>query len=120
MTTNPKQLVLAACVELLRLADEGRVPSPECGICTNIEEQLRGASCDDDYICTIVEMFFLRAVVNKIWPLWPEFSGDTHYPIPGAKYTYLYLSNGEHWKGEQGELRRELLQFTIEQLSKEV
>lgn len=118
MTTNPKQLVLAAFVELLRLADEGKVPSPYCGICHNIGKQLYIDVGDDDDVYAKACEFCDTVVTYKIWPRWPKFSGCNAYPIPGDEYTYLSIRGG-HWKGEQGQLRRELLQFTIEQLSKE-
>lgn len=120
MTTDPKQLVLAAFVELLRLADEGKVHSPCCGICQNISDQLYiGSEADEGVFVNALE-FFDCVVADEIWPRWPKFSGCTAYPIPGDEYTYLSLRGGWHWKGKQGQLRRELLQFTIEQLSEEV
>ena len=117
MTTNPKQLVLAAFVELLRLADEGKVHSPYCGICHNISDQLYIDSEADEEVYLNALEFFDAEVTDKIWPRWPKFSGCTAYPIPGDEYTYLSLRKGKHWAGEQGQLRRELLQFTIEQLN---
>ena len=116
MTTDAKQLVLAACVELLRLADGGKVHSPGCGICQNIGDQLYIDVGDDDDVYAEAYEFFDTVVTYKIWPRWPKFSGCTAYPIPGDEYTYLSLRGG-HWKGNQGQLRRELLQFTIEQLN---
>lgn len=117
MTTDPKQLVLAAFVELLRLADEGKVHSPYCGICQNIIDLLYIDVGDDDNVWVEACEFFDTVVTYKIWPRWPKFSGSADYPIPGDEYTYLSLRGGGHWKGEQGQLRRELLQFTIEQLN---
>ena len=116
MSANPKQMVLAAVVELLRLADEGKVHSPGCGICRNIDDQLNIDSADDDEVYAKACEFFECEVTYKIWPRWPKFSGCTAYPIPGDEYTYHSI-RGSHWTGEQGQLRRELLQFTIEQLT---
>lgn len=116
MSANPKQMVLAAFVELLRLADEGKVHSPGCGICQNIGDQLNIDSADDDEVYADAYEFFDTVVTYKIWPRWPKFSGCSSFPIPGDEYTYL-SSRGRHWAGAQGQLRRELLQFTIEQLT---
>lgn len=119
MTTDPKQLVLAACVELLRLADEGKVPGVHSGICHNVDCVLwRGRTDDDSY--EEAWEFFNAHVTEVVWPHWPKFSGAADYPIPGGKDVYWSLPMIGHWKGEQGELRRELLQFTIEQLNEEV
>ena len=117
MTTDPKQLVLAACVELLRLADEGKVPDTFVGICDNVDGVMwRGRTDRESYegACE----FFDGIVTENIWPLWSKFSGSESYPIPGGVDVY-WDKEGELWAGEQGQLRRELLQFTVEQLSKE-
>ena len=116
MTTDPKQLVLAACVELLRLADEGKVHTPSCGICHNIGDQLY-IDVDDDEVCANALEFFDTVVTYKIWTSWPKFSGCNAYPIPGGQDVYWNLPETGYWTGEQGQLRRELLQFTIEQLN---
>ena len=116
MTTDPKQLVLAAFVELLRLADEGKVGDLRNGICNNIDNLLWNtfdtpSSYDDAW------EFFDSHVADVVWPRWPKFSGSTAYPIPGGQDVYWNLPETGYWKGEQGQLRRELLQFTIEQLN---
>lgn len=117
MTTDPKQLVLAACVELLRLADEGKVPDTFLGICHNVDNIMWWGRTDRDTYSAAWE-FFDSEVTENIWPHWSKFSGSASYPIPGGVDAY-WDKEGELWAGEQGQLRRELLQFTIEQLSKE-
>ena len=119
MATDPKQLVLAACVELLRLADEGKVHAPYCGICHNIDYLLWNDRTTDDSYEEAWE-FFNAHVTEVVWRHWPKFSGATDYPIPGGRDVYWNRPETGYWKGEQGELRRELLEFTIEQLSEEV
>ena len=114
MTTDPKQLVLAALVELLRKVDEGDIADLDYGICHNIEDILwRGRADNDTYAKACA---FFDKMAEEIWPRWPKFSGCSSFPIPGDEYTYL-SSRGRHWAGAQGQLRRELLQFTIEQLT---
>ena len=115
MTTDAKQLVLAAFVELLRLADEGKVPDVDSGICHNVDCVLwRG--CTDIDLYEKAWEFFDGKVTENIWPHWSKFSGSAAYPIPGGVDVY-WDKEGELWAGEQGQLRRELLQFTIEQLT---
>lgn len=118
MTTDPKQLVLAAFVELLRLADEGKVGDPSSGICNNIDNMLWNDRTTSTSYGDAWE-FFDSHVADVVWPRWSKFSGCSSYPIPGGDDAYWAQRGGEFWKGEQGQLRRELLQFTIEQLSKE-
>lgn len=116
--TTVKQKVLAACVELLRLADEGKVGDLRKGICNNIDNLLWDTRTTDDSYRE-ASVFFDTHVADVMWPRWPKFSGSVAYPIPGGHDVYYDMYEGGYWVGEQGELRRELLQFTIEQLSKE-
>ncbi|ASD52151.1 hypothetical protein KNT64_gp199 [Pseudomonas phage PspYZU05] len=58
------------------------------------------------------------SIFNEITTKWPKFSGDKGYPVPGthgdsAEYAYY---NCYIWKGEYGDLRKELLDFAIEYL----
>jgi hypothetical protein len=117
MTTDPKQLVLAAFVELLRKVDEGDIADLDYGICNNIDNMLWRDRTNDDAYTKVWEFF--DKVTEEIWPRWPKHSGSSSYPIPGSADVYWSLRGRSHWKGKQGQLRRELLQFTIEQLSKE-
>ena len=119
MTTDAKQLVLVACVELLRLADEGKVPGVHSGICNNIDNLLWNTFATPSSYGDACE-FFDCHVAARVWPRWPKFSGSNAYPIPGGQDVYWNLPETGYWEGEQGQLRRELLEFTIEQLSKEV
>lgn len=71
MTTDPKQLVLAAFVELLRLADEGKVPDVYSGICHNIDNHLWQSRIDSDTYYAAWE-FFDTEVTEGIWPRWSK------------------------------------------------
>ena len=116
MTTDPKQLVLAAFVELLRLVDEGKVGDLRNGICNNIDNLLWNTYATPSSFGGACE-FFDCHVAARVWPRWPKFSGSNAYPIPGGQDVYWNLPETGYWTGEQGQLRRELLEFTIEQLN---
>lgn len=80
MTTDPKQLVLAALVELLRKVDEGDIADLDYGICHNIEDMLwRGRTDNDTYAKGCA---FFDKMAEEIWPRWPKHSGSSSYPIP--------------------------------------
>ncbi|ASD52157.1 hypothetical protein KNT64_gp205 [Pseudomonas phage PspYZU05] len=59
-----------------------------------------------------------RVILTDIFPKWPKFSGRLNFPVPsidecnpGAAFVY-----NDKWKGEYGDLRKELLDFLIEEL----
>lgn len=70
-----------------------------------------------------------RANVRELWFVckdeivrrWPNFSGDTVYPVPGVRQsscpinTYMHhRACGTLWHGRQGELRRDLIAHLIQ------
>lgn len=59
--------------------------------------------------------------LRRLFKLWPKFSGHSVYPVPGG-YTDFWRAAGTRrmWSGEYGNLRKELLNFMIEQLEKEL
>jgi hypothetical protein len=54
------------------------------------------------------------------WARWPKASGDPLYPVPSPRLTpeEWYHLTPDKWAGEYGALRRELLDFLIEEFSK--
>lgn len=97
------------CQELL---DKGPVER-EFGICSSLDrrngrEYLKVVNLMDDIIET-----------------WPKYSGSYIYPIPcdGTDYTDpgdCFNAVEDLWEGVQGELRRELLRFLIEQCERSI
>lgn len=66
-----------------------------------------------------------RGLLVEIVKTWPKYSGESMYPIPcdGTDYTApgeCFNSVENLWEGTQGELRRELLHFTIQQCKREI
>lgn len=69
----------------------------------------------------------LLHTLHGIFPLWPKVSKtcSTGFPVPappnqwGFEASLAFMSEDMHnWKGEYGALRRELLVFTLAELSK--
>ena len=82
------------------------------GICREFYRHCRDR--DDDTIDCNEELW-------RLFALWPKFSGRLVYPIPGAGATYWAAqAHRTMWSGEYGNLRKELLNFMIEQLEKEL
>lgn len=83
-----------------------------CGLCDNIYCML------EDYTYTISDN-----IMHKMFKMWPKFSGNIEYPIPGGRkaYTESY-DNKTLWdkSSEYGQLRWELLDFMIETLQTEL
>ena len=59
--------------------------------------------------------------LRRLFRLWPKFSGCAVYPVPGSGAAFSRaVSTKRLWSGEYGKLRKELLNFMIEQLEKEL
>lgn len=59
--------------------------------------------------------------LQRLFSLWPKYSGDQTFPIPGGYVAYQSAAwSTAMWSGEYGALRKELLNFMIEQLEKEL
>lgn len=87
------------------------------GICDNVVEFL-----GDDYSIDSTDKVF-----KPLFPWWDRYSGDCRYPVPSTndeltpKGMFGHATDlGELWTGEYGDLRMELLDFLIEQLTLEV
>lgn len=93
-------------MEILRtLRDNGPV-YPDAGICGNIRSL--GHEVDEDRL-------------HGLFKSWPQFSGNPTYPVPGpgglgAAWAYKHII--DVWKGEYGDMRRELLDHCIAELEK--
>lgn len=78
------------------------------GICNSVINQRRNTpvSCGPHAV---------EAWMGCLFEKWPKFSGNHVFPI-GASQSYgKHQSEGTLWEGEQGELRRELLEFMKQQ-----
>jgi hypothetical protein len=96
------------------------------GICTNIKWLFVGKKlittekeeieADKLYRC------FMKWLGNNV-SRWSKFSGDNVYPVPAPNNidpnsSYWKIEN--KWEGEYGELRKEFLQWCIEQITIEL
>ena len=98
-----KQEVLKALVSL-----KEHVPDTYVGICCNV--WLVCGEDAEDWICAVAQH-------------WAKFSGDGKHPVPHPDFTCpvaAYQLVRDNWTGEYGQLRYELLDFLIEELTKEI
>lgn len=99
------------------------------GICNNLDCQLPvelGQTCVDNYCLDNGEPTY--TVITELSKKWPKFSGIPSHPVPvpdsllnnyrksGIPSVEIYDTVLNKWVGEYGELRRELLDFLIEEL----
>ena len=78
-------------------------------------------------ICGEFDYYYLgdatygRFELRRLFRLWPKYSVDIVYPVPGGHVAYRSAAGTKFmWSGEYGKLRKELLNFMIEQLEKEL
>lgn len=113
---NIEQLLLYA---LTTIKSEGPLWN-EHGICDNLKEsdQYIPVSIDGD----LIELWW--GTLTKLMTTWPKFSGNECYPVPSPDpeegSQQVYMRTHDEWSGEYGELRYELLDFLIEELTKKV
>lgn len=90
--------------------------------------QAKGYTKSREGICGHIEFMYdvdcsFYMDLYKIFKHWPKFSGMLHYPVPAAYYDNPkteFTETDNLWQGAYGDLRKELLQFCIDELSKEV
>lgn len=55
------------------------------------------------------------------WKDWPDFSGDSTFPVAGLSQAWLRCQNEKSfWLGQQGEYRRDLVAFLLEKAHEQV
>ena len=107
----------AFAAEYLREIANGRAPEYyEFGLCYNLHSAILDAGYQD--------FSSGSGIIQKYAPLWPEFSGDSEYPVP----CYMYEVDGQQiaylvdalWVGEYGAARRRLAGFIADCLEEEL
>lgn len=110
--------------DLLQALKEVREnPDPLAAICTNIHEKLNKLP---QYQRDISRE--LDDILRSLFTEWPKYSGYPRHPVPSVtpdltapeQFNRVALSWASFWEGEYGELRKELLQFCIDTLTKEL
>lgn len=94
-------------------------PCHTSAICTNVCVKLRKLP---QYQRNISQE--LDDMLACLFKKWSKYSGVPRYPIPSVtleltaygQFDIVAIDRGSFWEGEYGELRKELLQFCIEQL----
>jgi len=92
-----------------------------------LEQILENHPCDYHGICESFRALTTQSIGGVIpWynivKKWPKFSGSITYPVPafdsGATPASAFNSAIEMWEGGYGELRKELLRYTIDELKR--
>lgn len=88
---------------------DGEIPLRGAGICANLKGLVEFPSDP------------LYDFIYKMAKQWDKFSGNKDYPIidlskqsPAENQFYINIRGGKLWQGTQGELRRELIQFMLD------
>lgn len=115
-----KQITLLQFLEYLRdNIDTNSVGvSKALGICLNIRSIYRNSILRD----VPYGDSGLPKLLQGTMQMWPKKSADIYYPVPsgnGCKYAY-YAFNLWSKRSKYGKLRRELLNFCIDTLKKEL
>ena len=125
---NVKQLFLSVAKEVLEVTEVGEVPDNARTI-TGLYVDFALGICALSYPCGIKVMANpdgLKPWLTAKFKQWPKFSGSSTYPVPGvfasSATAFECARPTEMWSPSHpyGALRRELLQFLIDELEKEL
>ena len=94
---------------LRRIRDDEKLQDASLGICPIVQR--------------IMEPNSVQKMLKEIFREWDKFSGDELYPVPSPRHKNstpynAYRKCYDMWQGPYGELRRDLLNFTIAHLEK--
>ena len=105
---------------LRRIRDDEKLQDASLGICPLVQRIMeREGGMEPNSFGSVQKM------LKEIFREWDCHSGDDLYPVPGApKSAYssyiLACEFGNMWQGPYGELRRNLLNFTIDYLERRI
>lgn len=94
---------------LQSLATPGKKPGePGSGLCLNLYGYLSSRRVH------INDPAFVRAAAES----WPEYSGDTQFPVPHPSLSarYAYIRTRDMWAGEYGDTRRRFCAHVADEL----
>ena len=105
---------------LRRIRDDVKLQDASLGICPIVQRIMdREGGMEPNSFGSVQKM------LKEIFREWGSHSGDDLYPVPGDResaYTSYILAYefGNMWQGPYGELRRNLLNFTIAYLERRI
>ena len=107
---------------LRRIRDEPALRTSNKGICPIVQELMEKEGMQPSSFGSVQRM------LKDTFKEWDKFSGDELYPVPSPRHknstpynTYRkYYESNDMWQGPYGELRKELLEFTIEFIEKRI
>lgn len=83
-------------------------PNPRRGICDQISKKNR---------------YVMYLDLSALFSGWPHHSGNIDFPVPGTKSKSAesrYKSSVNKWKGDYGELRKDLLAYMINKVETKI
>lgn len=87
------------------------------GICDALNHQVVMMNYHSDYRNEVYDL------MTFYWEKWPKYSGIRLFPVPGPMGEYALEAWGDHidkWSGPYGDLRKDLLNFLIESIKKDL
>ena len=102
---------LKAMADRLQELADGAEPADPLGICYNIANEFGHDSLN---------------LIKEEFCDWPEFSGDSHYPVPAPEHRlatpkdYFEFMGFDLWSGEYGAARRRLCGFLAQKIREEI
>ena len=125
---DAKQLFLSVAKEVLEVTEVGEVPD-NARTSAGLYVDFALGICALSHTCGIMAMANpdgLKPWLTAKFKQWPKFSGVVSYPVPGvfasSATAFASASPAQMWSPSHpyGALRRELLQFLIDELEKEL
>ena len=114
-------MILQTLNILRRIRDDEKLQDASLGICPIVQRIMEAeGGMEPNSFGSVQKM---QKMLKEIFREWDCHSGDDLYPVPGdpesacTSYKLAYES-GNMWRGPYGELRRNLLNFTIAYLER--
>lgn len=104
---------------LRRIRDEPALRTSNKGICPIVQELMEKEGMQPNSFGSVQRM------LKDTFKEWDKFSGDELYPVPNPRHKNstpynAYRKCYDMWQGPYGELRKELLEFTIAYLERRI
>ena len=104
--------MLINTLQVLKGMQQGRILSHKTGICDNLS------------LSHVVDSRDGYAIIQRFSTSWEKYSKDKEYPVPSTDKNYsplnMYHMTKNIWVGKYGDLRKELLQHLITEITKEI
>lgn len=116
---------LAILAEMQRIMALPEIKHRRAGLCellcTISRYNLRIYDLTD---ANVSEVIMAKDLIKELWKTWPKYSGDEYFPIPapwwhlplGPRRHIDYFQSGKNFTGHRLRLRKQLVQFCIDEI----